>query len=110
MSSCPCSAGPLLPDTGASTNSRSGWISASRAPVCSVASTPIVPICAHTAPGANASATWSPNITDSTTAAVGSVVIATLASRTASAGDPAARAPSRASPAAQERLVPRQIR
>ncbi len=93
MSSWPVSAGPLLPDTGASTNSTSGRILASRAPASIVASTPIVPICTQTAPSVNPSTTPPLRTTESTTAAVGSMVITTLASRTASRADGAASAP-----------------
>src|SRR5580692_2004284 len=62
-----------------------------------VASTPIVPICAHTHPSANASATWPSKMTDSTASAVGSIVITTLASRTASGADAATTTPASAS-------------
>src|ERR1700733_985996 len=62
-----------------------------------VASTPIVPICAHTDPSANASATRPSKMTDSTAAAVGSIVITTPASRTASCADAATATPASAS-------------
>ena len=97
ISSWPFSAGPLLPDTGASTNSASGRSLASCPAIRSVGSIPIVPICAHTACGANDSATRPSKMTDSTTAAVGSIVITTRASLTASAADGAACAPTAAS-------------
>ena len=84
MSSLPASAGPLLLETGASTNITSGRSRPRRTPISIVAVTPIEPICARTAPAANASTTLPPNSTESTTSAVGSIVIATLASRTAS--------------------------
>ena len=77
MSSWPCSAGPLLPETGASTNVTPGRAAASRSLKPRVASTPIVPICAHTLPSANAAATSASKMTDSTAAAVGSIVITT---------------------------------
>ena len=64
-----------------------------------VASTPIVPICAHTAPSGSRCATPSPNITDCTAAAVGSIVITTSAPATASAADAATAAPASASAA-----------
>ena len=83
MSSWPCSAGPLLPETGASTNVTPGRTAASRSRKPRVAWTPIVPICAHTLPSANAAATPPSKMTDSTAAAVGSMVITTSASRTA---------------------------
>jgi len=50
-----------------------GRSTASRSLVRTVASTPIVPICAHTQPSANAPATPSSKITDSTASAVGSI-------------------------------------
>jgi len=59
--------------------------------------TPIVPICAHAAPRASACAAPSPNITDSTASAVGSMVITTWASWTASDGNATTRAPAAAS-------------
>jgi hypothetical protein len=62
-----------------------------------VDSTPIVPICAHTHPSGNASATPPSKITDSTASAVGSIVITTSASRTASRADGATTAPAAAS-------------
>ena len=92
-SSWPCSAGPLLPETGASTNVTSGRATASRSRKSRVAWTPIVPICAHTLPSANAATTPPSKMTDSTAAAVGSMVITTSASRTASGADAAAPAP-----------------
>ena len=97
MSSWPASAGPLLPDTGASTNITSGRScrSVSSNPV--VAESPIVPICAHTAPGANAAARPCGNITMSTASAVGSMVITTRASLVASRAEAATRAPAAAS-------------
>ena len=54
----------------------------------------MVPICAHTAPWASALATPPSKITEVTTAAVGSMVITTCASRTASTGEAATSAPS----------------
>ena len=93
MSSCPASAGPLLPDTGASTNMMSGRSSPIRLPISAVSARPIVPICAHTASWASALATPLSKITEVTTSAVGSIVITTCASRTASAGDAATSAP-----------------
>ena len=93
MSSWPASAGPLLPDTGASTNMTSGRSSPSRLPISVVSARPIVPICAHTAPAGSASATPLSKITEVTTSAVGSIVITTCASWTASAGDAATSAP-----------------
>ncbi|HEY2078323.1 MAG TPA: hypothetical protein VGH53_18485 [Streptosporangiaceae bacterium] len=98
MSSWPCSAGPLLPDTGASTNDTSGRTLRSRSATSMVAGTPIVPICAHTAPLANAVA-GPLNMTDDTASAVGSIVITTSAPLTASADDSATRAPAPAGPA-----------
>jgi hypothetical protein len=59
--------------------------------------TPIVPICAHTAPWANACAAPSPKITDSTTSAVGSMVITTRPSPAASRAVAATWAPALAS-------------
>jgi len=103
MSSWPASAGPLLPDTGASTNITSGRIAASLAAILVVSSMPIVPICAHTASGANASATWPPKMTDSVISAVGSIVMIARASRTASLGDAATAAPASASGAVTSR-------
>jgi hypothetical protein len=64
-----------------------------------VASTPIVPICAHTDLSANAPATPPSKITDSTASAVGSIVITTSAFRAASLADGAATAPAAASEA-----------
>ena len=93
MSSWPVWAGPLLPDTGASTNMTPGRSSPSRAAVSAVAVTPMVPICAQTAPSAKASAAPPANITDLTTSAVGSMVITTWAFWTASLDDAATRAP-----------------
>jgi len=61
-----------------------------------VASTPIVPICAHTQPSANAPATPPSKMTDSTASAVGSIVITTPASRTASRAGAATTAPASA--------------
>jgi hypothetical protein len=52
-----------------------------------------VPICAHTAPSASACATPPAKITELTTPAVGSIVITTCASWTASTGDAATSAP-----------------
>src|SRR6202453_3347552 len=96
MSSWPASAGPLLPDTGASTNVTSGRTRPSRAASPAVALTPIVPICTHTAPGANGGGPPA-NITDSTTSASGSMVITTWASLIASDAEAAATAPAAAS-------------
>ncbi len=96
MSSCPASAGPLLPDTGASTNMTSGRTRLSRAASPVVAVTPMVPICDHTAPGANGGRP-SANITDSTASASGSMVITTRAARIASGTEAAATAPAAAS-------------
>ena len=62
-----------------------------------VGSTPIVPICAHTARSGSRCATPSPNITDCTAAAVGSIVITTSTPATASAADGATDAPASAS-------------
>jgi hypothetical protein len=87
----------LLPDTGASTNMTSGLSWPSLLAISMVSVTPIVPICAHTAPGANASATPPSKTTEVTTPAVGSIVITTRASLTASAADAATRAPAPAS-------------
>jgi precorrin-4 methylase len=61
-----------------------------------VAARPIVPICAHTAPSANAAAA-AVKTTEFTTSAVGSMVITTRASRTASCGEAATSAPASAS-------------
>ena len=58
-----------------------------------VSARPIVPICAHAAPAGSASATPLSKITEVTTSAVGSIVITTCASWTASAGDAATSAP-----------------
>jgi hypothetical protein len=87
----------LLPDTGASTNMTPGRCAASRSLIRRIASTPIVPICAHTHPAANAPATPPSKMTDSTAPAVGSIVITTPASRTASRADAATAAPASAS-------------
>jgi hypothetical protein len=96
MSSWPASAGPLLPDTGASTNVTSGRTRPSRLASPVVAVTPMVPICAHTAPGANGGRP-SANSADSTTSASGSMVITTRASRIASGTEAAGTAPTAAS-------------
>src|SRR3984885_316901 len=96
MSSWPASAGPLLPDTGASTNVTSGRTRPSRAASPAVALTPIVPICAHAAPGANGGGAPA-NITDSTMSASGSMVITTWASLIASGAEAATTAPAPAS-------------
>jgi hypothetical protein len=58
MSSWPASAGPLLPDTGASTNNTSGRCCLTVSSSPAVASTPIVPICAHTAPRGKTGKPW----------------------------------------------------
>ena len=61
-----------------------------------------MPICAHAAPAA---ITWTispPKTTESTAAAVGSIVITTRASRTASAGDAASSTPASESGAATD--------
>ena len=71
----------MLPDTGASTNITSGRIRPSVSLIRVVSVTPIVPICAHTAPGANASAAPPMKMTECAASAVGSMVITTLASR-----------------------------
>src|ERR1700684_4485215 len=96
MSSWPASAGPLLPDTGASTNVTSGRTRPSRAASPAVALTPSVPIGTHTAPGANGGGPPA-NITDSTTSASGSMVITTWASLIASDAEAATTAPAAAS-------------
>ena len=90
----------LLPETGASTNVTPGRAAASRSRKPRVASTPIVPICAHTLPSASAAATPPSKMTDSTAAAVGSMVMTTSAPRTASGADTAAVAPASARAAA----------
>ena len=61
-----------------------------------VAVTPMVPICAHTAPGANGGRPPA-NSTDSTASASGSMVITTRASRIASGTEAAGTAPTAAS-------------
>jgi hypothetical protein len=61
--------------------------------------TPIVPIWAHTAPSASASATPPSSITEVTTSAVGSIVITTRAPATASRAEAPTRAPASASEA-----------
>ena len=66
------------------------------------AATPIVPICAHTQPFANSSATLPSKITELTASAVGNMVITTCAARTASWGDTAATAPASARGATAE--------
>ena len=58
-----------------------------------VPATPMVPICAKTAPWAKAPLTPSSKRAALTISAVGSIVITTRASRTASATDPATDAP-----------------
>src|SRR5215469_318272 len=98
--SWPASAGPLVPETGASTNITSGRTLLTCSARLSVAVTPIVPICAHAAPWLNASTTWPSTITVVTTSAVGSIVMTTSASRTASVGEGAASAPAAARAAA----------
>ena len=67
-----------------------------------LAASPIVPICAHAAPPANAPDTSSSKITEVTTSGVGSMVMTTPASRTASAGVAATSAPASASGAVAE--------
>ncbi len=79
MSNSPFSAGPLLPDTGASTKCTSGRCPPSLATAPVVASAPMVPICAQTAPGENEPATPPSKTTEVITSAVGSIVITTSA-------------------------------
>ena len=84
MSSSPASARALLPETGASTNSTSSRSLPSRVPNSVAAETPIVPSAPTWHRGPKACATPAVKITDSTTTAVGSMVITTRAPLTAS--------------------------
>ena len=86
MRSRPVRAGSRLPDTGASTNTTSGLRRATSAARRSVASTPMVPICAQVALGRNASSVPSRNMTSATAPALGSMVTTTSAAATASVG------------------------
>jgi hypothetical protein len=102
-SSSPRVAAPLLPETGASTKSTSGRTLRRWRATPSVSATPMVPICAQTAPFAMDSTTLPPeNITELTASAVGSIVMTTRASRTASTADAAACAPATARAAVAE--------
>jgi hypothetical protein len=87
ISSLAASAGPFVPETGASTNSTSGRILCTCIARLSVATTPIVPICAQTAPWASASRTPPSSMTELTMSAVGSIVMTTFASRTESGAE-----------------------
>ena len=83
MSSWPASAGPRVPETGASTNRTSGRMPAAVAASCCVACTPMVPIWAQIASGASAwSMPW-PTATEVAAAASDSIVITTSACATA---------------------------
>src|SRR5215210_582677 len=96
--SLPCSAGALVPDTGASTIGTP--TSAARATSRSVASRPTVLICAQTAPSGNSR---SP-ATASTAAPSASIVTTTSAPATASSGVSATATPSAVSGSARSRL------
>src|SRR5580704_8262756 len=92
--SWPASAGPRVPDTGASTNSTSGRLLLAVAASSSVARGPMVPICTHAAPGRSAASTPLPSVTAETVPASGSIVMTTSAPAAAAAGCRCAEAPS----------------
>ena len=100
ISSWPFSAGPRVPDTGASTKYTSGRSWPTRAASSSLALTPIVLICDQTASGRIASSIPNSKATWFTAAASATMVITTSACRTASPGSSWAVAPSAASWAA----------
>ena len=79
MNSSPASAGPRVPDTGASTNITSGRCAATTPASSSVAATPMVPICAQTAPGAIAASMPASSAADRVAAAPDRIVMTTPA-------------------------------
>ena len=96
----PCSAGPFVPSTGASTKATSCW--AASAASRSVPSSPTVEVCAHTAFGATAGSAHS--ITCAIASTSNSIVTTTSAPETASAASVAIRAPASASGRARSGL------
>src|SRR4051794_15160108 len=96
ISNFACSAGPLLPETGASTKETSGRRSATRSAKRSVAARPMVPICTNVAPDATDCSVFWWSSTDVTASASGSMVMTASASATASFGLEATVAPAAA--------------
>src|SRR5436190_2345272 len=94
--SWPCSAGTLLPETGASRSVTSGRSASTMAATRSIPSTPIVLICTQIVPGASAaSMPWSRAIEMTASASV-TIVTTISARRAASAAVSATSAPSSA--------------
>jgi hypothetical protein len=89
----PCSAGCLLPDTGASSSRTSGRSSRTIAATRSVPATPMVLICAQIPPASAASMPWS-RAMDMTVSASVTIVTTTPARPAASAAVAATSAPS----------------
>ena len=89
----PCSAGTLLPETGTSMNEMSGRRSFTIESISSVASTPIVLICAHTAPDGKAPNMPRSRAIDMTALASVTMVMQTSTVWTAAAGVDATSAP-----------------